>query len=92
MTYQLYLENKINFIQMTTGKSERRLNLACGFGSPNYLKMVIRGERELTVESVNTIILGLGMGTQEATTFRELFAESFSANNATLARWIKGQF
>lgn len=92
MTYQQYLENKINFIQMTTGKSERRLNLACGFGSPNYLKLVTKGQRELTVESIGGIILGLNMGQEEASTFKALFADSFVINNPHLARWIKGQF
>ena len=54
------------------GFSYRQFSKKCGFSSPNFIKLVMEGSRNLSQESVEKVIPALGMSTQEADYFRTL--------------------
>lgn len=47
---------------------------SCGFSSPNFLKLVIEGKRNLGAESVNRFAGALGLPREEASFFADLVA------------------
>lgn len=76
--YQKFIQNRVTQLQETdkTGNSSRKLNRRCGFTSPNYLKLVIDGDRDLSPEGVQKVILGLTLTVTETNQFIELYLES----------------
>ncbi len=62
--------------------SYRYFSRRAGYSSPNYLKLVMDGERNLTEKSTHQMIKGLGLEGEEARFFRALV----NFNQATSAR------
>ena len=58
--------------QHRRGFSYRSFAQKAGFGSPNFLKRVIDGQRNLTDQSTDKVILGFDLSTREADFFRDL--------------------
>ena len=56
------------------GYSYRQFSQAAGFTSPNFLKLVIDGQRQLTAQSTERCITALGLSAQQAAYFRTLVA------------------
>ncbi len=56
----------------TTGFSFRAFAASVGFGSPNYLKLIIDGERDLTVTNIHKIIPALNLSGLEVDCFETL--------------------
>lgn len=54
--------------------SFRAFSQRAGFTSPNFFKLVMDGERNLSAESIEKFIVGLKLNKQEASYFRELVA------------------
>ena len=54
------------------GYSYRNFSKAAGFSSPNILKLVMDGQRNLSAESVEKFIIGLGLEGKMAAYFRAL--------------------
>ncbi|MFH1357318.1 MAG: TIGR02147 family protein [bacterium] len=63
-----YEEQKKN----TRGFSFRYFSEKAGFGSPNFLKRVIDGDRNLTESSLKAVINGVGLNKQESDFFTKL--------------------
>jgi len=54
------------------GFSFRAFSKQAGFNSPNFYKLVMDGERNLTQESLARFVIGLGLNKQEEAFFRNL--------------------
>ena len=64
------------------GFSYRSFARRAGMSSPNFLKLVIDGKRNLGAQSVEQFANALGLGTQERAFFRELVAFNQAATAA----------
>lgn len=73
--YRAFLRALVAFIRKNEpGFSFRTFAKRAGFGSPNYLKLVTDGQRNLSAESVDKFGRGLGMPRRELEVFRILVA------------------
>jgi uncharacterized protein (TIGR02147 family) len=72
-----YNYNKTN----TTGFSYRVMSECLGFTSPNFIKLIIDGERNLGKESLEKITQGLGLSKLEAEYFSYLVFFAQAKNN-----------
>ena len=63
--YQFEKQNDVEF-------SYRVFSARAGFKSPNFLKLVIEGQRNLTVKSIRGIVTALDLGQEEAQFFKNL--------------------
>lgn len=75
--------------------SYRYFSRRAGFSSPNYLKLVMDGERNLTADSTRKIIKGLGIDAEAARFFADLVdfaqAEDAERKNAAFERVASSQ-
>ena len=73
--------------------SFRLFSQKAGFKSPNFLKLVIDGNRNLSKESVYKFVKALGLNKKESDYFENLVffnqSESLEEKNAYLARLLK---
>ncbi|HLD44306.1 MAG TPA: TIGR02147 family protein, partial [bacterium] len=73
LDYRKYLKDWYEYHkQNTTGFSFRSFSQKAGFGSPNFLKRVIEGERNLTESSTRAVIKCLELNKQESAFFERL--------------------
>ncbi|MCC6624226.1 MAG: TIGR02147 family protein [Deltaproteobacteria bacterium] len=71
--YRLYLRALVPHLKATRpGFSFRAFASRAGFSSPNYLKLVTDGQRNLAAESVDKFARGLGLTRREHDVFRLL--------------------
>ncbi len=71
--YRTYLRDWYRAAKESRGSfSFRRFSHQAGFTSPNYFKMVMDGDRNLTEESLNKFVVALGFNKQEQEYFRNL--------------------
>ncbi|NRA66262.1 MAG: TIGR02147 family protein [Pseudobacteriovorax sp.] len=56
----------------SAGFSYRQFSKRCGFSSPNFLKLVIDGKRNLSAESISIFIRVIGLNAKEGMFFRSL--------------------
>ncbi|SMF52106.1 TIGR02147 family protein [Pseudobacteriovorax antillogorgiicola] len=71
--YRKYLEDYYDF-KKSQGKgfSFRQFSRKCGFSSPNFIKLVIEGQRNLSPDSVEKVVKGLDITGSELEYFRIL--------------------
>jgi uncharacterized protein (TIGR02147 family) len=89
--YRDYLRHMTAYLRQTRpGFSFRSFARRAGFASPNYLKLVTDGQRNLAPESVDRFARGLGLDKREHDVFRMLVlmanARSDEERNAIYAR------
>lgn len=71
--FRLFLRDMVVFLKATRrGFSYRAFSRAAGFSSPNFLKRVADGERNMSPESVPRFVKGLGLSDDEAPVFTDL--------------------
>lgn len=75
--------------------SYRYFSRRAGFSSPNYLKLVMDGDRNPNADSVSKIVRGLGLASEPARFFRALVdfsqADSAERKNAAFAKVSSAQ-
>lgn len=96
LDYREYLRDYYDAAKATLPVfSYRYFSRRAGFSSPNYLKLVMDGERNLTQDSLRKMIKGLGLEADEARFFADLveFAQADDAErkNAAYARVSSSQ-
>lgn len=64
------------------GYSYRQFSQAAGFSSPNFLKLVIEGQRNLSVQSIESLIEVLQFTNNQAAYFRALVQMNQAENDA----------
>ena len=80
--YRKYLEDFYEFKKSSgRGFSYRQFSKSCGFSSPNFLKLVISGERNLSLDSIEKILGFLSLPEQEDQYFRILVRLNQEANS-----------
>lgn len=89
--YRAFLREMVKFLRaVRPGFSFRSFARRAGFASPNYLKLVTDGLRNLAPESVEKFARGLGLSKREQEIFRVLVlitnARSDDERNALFAR------
>ncbi len=71
--YRAYLRDVYQLAKKSRGSfSFRTFSKRAGFSSPNFLKLVMDGQRNLTEESLPKFMTGLGLNKQEQEFFRNL--------------------
>ncbi len=81
LDYRQFLKDWYEATKRTrAGMSYRTFSKRAGFSSPNTLKLVMEGERNLTPASIEKFILGLKLDSREQEFFRNLvqFNQSFN--------------
>lgn len=82
LCYRKFLSDYYNWHKTNTyGFSYRLMAKNLGFSSPNFLKLVIVGERNISKESLGKIIQGIGLNKLEAEYFSYLVFFSQAKNN-----------
>jgi uncharacterized protein (TIGR02147 family) len=82
LDYRAFLRDAYEDLkQRQRGFSYRWFARRAGMSSPNFLKLVIEGQRNLTAQSAERFAAALGLSTQESAFFRDLV----SFNQATTA-------
>jgi uncharacterized protein (TIGR02147 family) len=89
--YQAYLRSMIAYLKQTRPHfSYRYFSRIAGFASPNFLKLVADGERNLTPASIPKFAKGLGLDERERDAFENLVlftqAETDAERNRYYAR------
>ncbi|MDO8519427.1 MAG: TIGR02147 family protein [Deltaproteobacteria bacterium] len=89
--YRLYLRDWYTSAKKRRGSfSFRAFSKAAGFDSPNFLKMVMDGDRNLTEASLAKFVVGLSLNKQEEEFFRNLvFFNQSKTNEARQAYYEK---
>lgn len=80
--YRMYLKDKYEELKSESSSfSYRYFAMKCGYKSPNFLKLVMNGERNLSIESIATFSKFFKLGKREASYFKKLvlFNQSTSA-------------
>lgn len=68
--YRLFLQDLVVYLRALDPKfSFRGFARKAGFSSPNYLKLVMDGDRNLSAESAPRFVLGLGLAAEEGEVF-----------------------
>lgn len=71
--YRAYLRAMISFLKTTRPQfSYRYFSRMAGFSSPNFLKLVAEGKRNMSTRSITKFARGLGLDAQEAEAFETL--------------------
>ncbi len=71
--YRAYLRAMISFLKQTRPQfSYRYFSKQAGFSSPNFLKLVAEGKRNISHKSIPKFARGLGLDPREADTFETL--------------------
>jgi uncharacterized protein (TIGR02147 family) len=71
--FRAYLKAMFGYLKRTQRKfSYRYFSAQAGYASPNFLKLVIDGKRNLTMDSVNRFATALGLSPQEREGFEAL--------------------
>jgi uncharacterized protein (TIGR02147 family) len=85
--YRLYLADYYQLRKKSRrGYSYRQFAQQAGFTSPNYLKLVIEGQRSLSGQSIEQFITGLGLSQPMAAYFRCLVAWNQAADDTEKTR------
>lgn len=92
--YRAYLRAMIAWLKVhRRGFSYRTFAKKAGFSSPSFLKLVADGHRKLSAESVERVVVGLGLDRREAEAFELLVemgqAESDSRKNRAYTKIAK---
>src|SRR4051812_22386138 len=79
-----FLEKKLSL----GGFSYGRFSELAGLGSPNYMKLVIEGKRNLTVANIHQVAAGMGLSFDETQFFEALtlFGQSKTGTEKTYFR------
>lgn len=84
--YRLFLQDLYNYYKESTGYfSYRYFSKRAGFKSPNYLKLVIEGHRNISQESVTKFCYALKLTKDESDFFQKLVSFNQSQNNSERA-------
>ena len=90
--YRSFLRDWAREAKSLRSFSFRAFSQRAGFSSPNFFKLVMDGERNLSSESVEKFILGLKLNKQEATYFRALVnftqAKDHESKNAAYQKML----
>lgn len=71
--YRAYLRAMITYLKATRPQfSYRYFSRMAGFSSPNFLKLVAEGKRNMSTRSITKFARGLGLDAQEAEAFETL--------------------
>ncbi len=71
--YRMFLADYYHFKKKSSSSfSYRQFSKKCGFKSPNFLKLVIDGQRNLSIDSIEKFVITLKLQTNEAEFFRTL--------------------
>lgn len=57
---------------LNKGFSYRVMSRQMGFTSPNYIKLIVDGDRHISLKSLDKLLRGLNLNTQETTYFKHL--------------------
>lgn len=80
--YRVYLNDFVAYLRTQDAKfSFRRFGRAAGFASPNYLKLVMDGDRNLSAESAPRFVVGLGLAKEEGEVFNCLVELSLAKHD-----------
>ena len=86
--YRDFLRDSYVFLKETTGYfSYRYFSKKAGFSSPNYLKLVIEGDRNISEDSVHRFSMAFKLKTKEADFFERLVAFTQASNNSEKAEY-----
>lgn len=96
MNYRKYLKDWYEDAKKhRRGFSFRSFSKRAGFGSPNFLKRVMEGQRNLTDKSITQVAHGLGLNKQETEFFKNLVAfnqaESSKEKNKYYGQLLRSQ-
>ena len=94
MDYREYLRNQFDERKRTHAcYSYRLFSLKAGFKSPNFLKLVIDGDRNLTKESVYKVVKAFSLNKREAEYFENLVflnqSKTLEEKNIYLSRVVR---
>ena len=78
--YRQYLAARYCFLRDTENFSFRKFSKLAGFGSPNYLKLVIDRERHIAPKSVAKFAIGLQLSEEETAYFKQWMFRIAEAN------------
>ncbi len=71
--YRAYLKDMISYLKATQPQfSYRYFSRIAGFSSPNFLKLVAEGKRNISPKSISKFAKGLGLDQREQETFETL--------------------
>lgn len=89
--YRVYLRAMIDYLKATRAQfSYRYFSRIAGFSSPNFLKLVAEGKRNISPQSIAKFARGLGLDQREQETFETLVllgqAETDAERNRYYAR------
>src|SRR3954463_10305239 len=70
--FRFFLKESFYYLKTTSAFSYRKFNLEAGFTSPNYLKRVIDGDRNLSSSSIPKCAKALRLNQQENWFFENL--------------------
>lgn len=80
--YRSFLQDALQFQKsLSEGFSFRQLALAIGFGSPNYLQLVIQGKKNLSLTSAERVAEALKLSKEEVHYFAALVQLDNAANS-----------
>ncbi len=84
--YRLFLSDLYDYLKVTTDYfSFRYFSKKAGFKSPNYLKLVIEGQRNISEESVEKFCKALKLSKNECDFFARLVGFTQASNNSERA-------
>lgn len=87
--YRAYLRAMIEHLRTTEPRfSFRWFARRAGFSSPNFLKLVAEGERNMSAESIDRFARGLGLDAREQHAFEALVQFGIAATDAERRRWF----
>ncbi len=72
LDYRKFLKDRFAHLKQTEGLTYRSFNEKAGFSSPNFLKLVIEGQRNLTEKSIPKICQALKLSDSERQFFEAL--------------------
>lgn len=86
--YRAYLQAMIRYLKATRPQfSYRYFSRQAGFSSPNFLKLVAEGKRNLTPSSISRFARGLGLDQREHETFETLVLLGQASSDAERNRY-----
>lgn len=88
--HRAYLRAMIDFLRATEPRfSFRWFARRAGFSSPNFLKLVADGERNMSAESIDRFARGLGLDAREQHAFEALVRLGIASTDAERRRWYE---
>src|SRR3954469_6473209 len=88
--YRSFLRDLYEFEKAAHRKfSFRYFSKQAGFSSPNFLKLVIEGKRNLSIESIARFAKALKLNKEEATFFRALVLFNQASTTEERGMWVQ---